>query len=349
MFRDMSALQIALAVFGVGFLIAWHELGHFAAARLLGMRVLRFSVGFGPRLWGFRRGDIDYQLAALPLGGFVQIKGMSSLEPGATEDPKSFINAARWKRWLVLAAGPGANYVLAAVLFFVYLWAWPSPVAGPAVEMQQVIPGGPAAAAGLQSGDVVVAFDGKPLDDGDFRGRILASQGAPIALTVLRGGVEQVITVTAEKQIGGGWRIGVAPQLLYPRSTVPRTVLASLELCRIKSMDTLAALGALLRWDDDVKMSSIVAIVDDLKDQAERGARYFLAMLAWISVVLGLFNLLPVPSLDGIKMLFLTVEGTIRRDIHAGFQVWVNGIGMIALLGLMMVLIVRDTFERLAS
>ena len=345
----MSALQILLAILGVGFLIAWHELGHYAVARALGMRVVRFSIGFGPRLWGFRRDDIDYQLAALPLGGFVQIKGMTSLEPGAVEDPKSFINAARWRRWLVLAAGPGFNYLLAAVLFFIYLWAWPSPVSGPAVELQQVIPGGPAAAAGLQTGDVVVDIDGQPLEDGDFRGRILASEGAPIALTVLRGGVEQVFSVTAEKQIGGGYRIGVAPAVLYPRSSLPRTALASLELCRIKTMDTLAALGALLRWDDDVKMSSIVAIVDDLKDQADRGARYFLAMLAWISVVLGLFNLLPIPSLDGIKMLFLTVEGAIRRDIHAGFQVWVNGIGMIALLGLMAVLIVRDTFERLAS
>ena len=173
----MSALQILLAILGVGFLIAWHELGHYAVARALGMRVVRFSIGFGPRLWGFRRDDIDYQLAALPLGGFVQIKGMTSLEPGAVEDPKSFINAARWRRWLVLAAGPGFNYLLAAVLFFIYLWAWPSPVSGPAVELQQVIPGGPAAAAGLQTGDVVVDIDGQPLEDGDFRGRILASEG----------------------------------------------------------------------------------------------------------------------------------------------------------------------------
>lgn len=345
----MSALQIALAVLGVGFLIAWHELGHYSAARLLGMRVLRFSIGFGPRLWGFKHKDIEYQLAALPLGGFVQIRGMTSLEPGAVEDPMSFINAARWKRWLVLAAGPGFNYGLAALMFFAYLWAWPSPVDGPAVELQQVIPGGPAAAAGLQAGDVVIAFDGKPLEDGDFRSRILASEGAPVALTVLRGGVEQTFTVTAEKQVGGGYRIGVAPSVLFPRSSLPRTALASLELCRIKTMETLSALGALLRWDKDVKMSSIVAIVDDLKDQADRGLRYFLAMLAWISVVLGLFNLLPIPSLDGIKMLFLTIEGAVRRDIHAGFQVWVNGLGMIALLGLMVILIVRDTWERLAS
>jgi regulator of sigma E protease len=335
----MSALQVALAVLGVGFLIAWHELGHYSAARLLGMRVLRFSIGFGPRLWGFRHKDIDYQLAALPLGGFVQIRGMTSLEPGAVEDPMSFINAARWKRWLVLAAGPGFNYGLAAIMFFAYLWAWPSPVDGPAVELQQVLAGG----------DVVIAFDGKPLEDGDFRSRILASKGAPVALTVLRGGVEQTFTVTAEKQVGGGYRIGVAPSVLFPRSSLPRTALASLELCRIKTMETLSALGALLRWDKDVKMSSIVAIVDDLKDQADRGLRYFLAMLAWISVVLGLFNLLPIPSLDGIKMLFLTIEGAVRRDIHAGFQVWVNGLGMIALLGLMVILIVRDTWERLAS
>ena len=118
MLRDMSLLQIVLAIVGIGFLIAWHELGHYLTARLLGMRVLRYSIGFGPRVWGFRRNEIDYQIAALPLGGFVQIKGMTSLEDGAKEDPQSFVNRPRWARFLVLAAGPGFNYAMAAALFF---------------------------------------------------------------------------------------------------------------------------------------------------------------------------------------------------------------------------------------
>src|SRR5690606_37518066 len=113
------------AIAGVAFLIAWHELGHYVAARLLGMRVLKYSIGFGPKIIGFRHADIDYQVGALPLGGYVQILGMTHLEEGAKDDPRSFINRPRWARWLVLAAGPGFNYILAAGLFFAYGWFWP--------------------------------------------------------------------------------------------------------------------------------------------------------------------------------------------------------------------------------
>src|SRR3954471_9454208 len=99
MLHGMGPLHIALAILGIGALIAWHELGHYVVARLLGMRVLKYSIGFGPKIWGFTHKEIDYQLAGLPLGGFVQIKGMTPLEEGAVGDPKSFIMRPRWARW----------------------------------------------------------------------------------------------------------------------------------------------------------------------------------------------------------------------------------------------------------
>jgi regulator of sigma E protease len=147
----MSVLQIVLAILGVGFLIAWHELGHYAVARLLGMRVIRYSIGFGPKLFGFTRSDIEYRVSALPLGGYVQIAGMSSLEEGAAEDPKAFINRPRWARWLVLAAGPGFNYMFAFAFFFLYIVAWPSPVPTTSIEASDVVANSPAAAGGMKA------------------------------------------------------------------------------------------------------------------------------------------------------------------------------------------------------
>src|SRR5688572_6022326 len=198
----MSALQILLAILGVGFLIAWHEFGHYIVARLLGMRVLRYSIGFGPKLWGFVKNDIEYRLSALPLGGYVQIKGMSVLEEGAEEDPKSFINRPRWARWLVLAAGPGFNYGLAFVLFVIVFSAWPSPVETPAIEVTNVVDASPAHAASLQTGDFVIAVNGAPIEDTKaFTESINASKGEALKLGVMRGD-ERFDAVVTPKQDG---------------------------------------------------------------------------------------------------------------------------------------------------
>ncbi|HEY4223509.1 MAG TPA: M50 family metallopeptidase [Myxococcota bacterium] len=375
-------LYIAVSVLAIAAMIAWHELGHYAAARLLGMRVLKFSIGFGPRLWGIRVGEIDYQLAALPFGGFVQIKGMTPLEEDALTDPRSFVMRPRWARWLVLAAGPAFNYVMAFAMFFVYLAGWPSPMAADAVELTSVpdtftcdlgcpdqwqclddkqtcAPAGfvagadrqalvpPAKAAGLEDGDFVLSVDGVAMEaEGDFRGHIIAKQGEPITLAVLRGDQHLEITVRPVAK-GGGFAIGVAPQF----RTARRSVLGNMELaafgCWNASVQTLTALGAVFRHEPGAKVSSVVEVVNEMKDQLAAGPERFVKIIALVSINLGLLNILPVPALDGIKMLFLMIEGVRRRDIHAGFQVWVNAVGFVAIFGLMVVLMARDTLRHL--
>jgi regulator of sigma E protease len=343
MLRDMSALQLALAILGVGFLIAWHELGHYTVARLLGMRVLRYSLGFGPKLFGFTRGGIEYRLSALPLGGYVQIKGMSSLEDGAAEDPKSFINRPRWARWLVLAAGPGFNYAFAFAMFVVLLSAWPSPVATHAVELTDVTADSPAAAAGLKPGDFIIAVNGEPVaaTSTGFKESIASRQGGAVDLTVLRGDARFDVAVTP-RQVDGGLVIGVMPSLRQPASSLPEIVAGAAMRCWTETTRTLSALGALVRREPGVDVSGPIGIVAQMKDQIARGSRFFLYILAVLSVNLGLFNLLPIPSLDGIKMLFLTVEGIARRDINAKAQVWVNAVGLMALLLMLVVVSIRD-------
>ncbi len=343
--QGMGGPQIVLAIIGIGVLIAWHELGHYTFARLLGMRVLKYSVGFGPRLFGFRKGEIDYQVAALPLGGFVQIKGMSSLEEGAKEDPRSFINRPRWARFLVLGAGPGFNYAMAAVLYFSYLWVWPSPVDTAAIELGDVQPATPAQAAGLLSGDFIVSVDGATFDDlAGFKGAIGAQGGAQVTLRVLRGDETLSIPIVP-LQRNGGYIIGISPNERLPRMDFATTALNAGISCINETARTLSAFGALFRREPGVDVGSPVAIVADMKDRIAKGASFFIIILAMLSVNLGLLNLLPVPSLDGIKMLFLALEGLTRRDLNAKFQVYVNAAGLLALLGLMVVLMGRDTLR----
>jgi regulator of sigma E protease len=343
--HDITLVQIALAVFGIGFLIAFHELGHYAAARLLGMRVLRYSLGFGPQVLRFRRHDIEYQLAALPFGGFVQIAGMSSLDEAATDDPMSYLNAPRWKRWLVLAAGPGFNYVAAVFFFFVFFIGWPSPTSAPTLELVEVHEG-PAKEAGLVRGEFITAVNGVAVEgDGAFRRSIVESGGAPLVLSVLHVGddgvaAREVTVVPARTE--GGFRLGVAPAMRWPTAGVVPTLLASIENAWLETTRTLSALAALVRREPGVDVGGPVAIVADMKDKIALGLRYYVRILAVLSVSLGIFNLLPIPGLDGIKMLFLTVEGVVRRNINHKAQEMVNAVGVLLLLVLMAGLTLRD-------
>lgn len=348
MFTDVTFARILLAVLGVGFLIAFHELGHYALARLLGMRVLRYSLGFGPKLFGFRRGGIEYQLAALPFGGFVQIAGMSSMDEAAKDDPRSYLNAPRWKRWLVLAAGPGFNYLAAFFFFFVYFTAWPSPTTEPALEIVDVHEG-PAQAAGLVRGDFVMKLDGTAVEsESSFRAAIAGSAGAPITMTVLNTSGPTPVTrdvVVSAAPVEGGFKLGVSPEMRWPNAGFIATVEASAVNCVGESLRTLMALKALVTREPGVDVGGPVAIVAGMKDRIALGARHFVRILATLSVSLGLFNLLPVPGLDGIKMLFLTIEGIVRRNVSFKAQEIVNAVGVLLLLVLMAGLTVRDGFR----
>src|SRR5437773_1396661 len=150
---------ILLAILALGILIIVHEGGHFLVARLSGMRVDRFSIGFGPKLWSVKRGETVYQIAAIPLGGFVQIAGLNPGEEGlAADDPRAYPNRPVWQRLATIFAGPGTNYVFAALVMIVMYMIWGVPVAGPQPVVDALVEGKPAAAAGIQPGDEIVSI-----------------------------------------------------------------------------------------------------------------------------------------------------------------------------------------------
>src|SRR5947209_9272139 len=165
-------LSIVLTVLGLGLLIAAHEAGHLLLARLMGMRVTTYSLGFGPRIAGFRHGETDYRLSALPLGGYCKIAGFTPDDPAAQDpnDSGSYMNKPAWRRFLVIAAGPGVNYFVAFLIIAVlYVSHGFLDLTTTRVE---VIPGGPAAAAGLQTGDQLLSVDGVPgASFAEFRAR----------------------------------------------------------------------------------------------------------------------------------------------------------------------------------
>ena len=210
----------------IGILILIHEWGHFIVARWAGVGVERFSIGFGPVLLRWRGKETEYCLSVIPMGGYVKMMGEESpLEGGgaAPYDPaKAFALKPLWARFLIVFAGPGMNFVLAAVIFTFVLATVGRPV-WPAM-IGRVAPNSPAAAAGLQTGDTIVSADGRRVSHWEDLDRAVASSsGRPVRLTAARAGTTRDVTVRPRlteardpifKDAHQIWEIGVGPQLL---------------------------------------------------------------------------------------------------------------------------------------
>ncbi len=345
MLRDMNVLQVALAILGVGALIAWHELGHFLVARAFRMRVLKYSLGFGPRLWGFERGGVEYRLSAIPLGGYVQIFGMSPLEPGAREDPLSFLNAPRHARILTILAGPAFNYALAFALFFVFFFSWP----GGVMRVDAVQPQSPAAAAGLEAGDAVFGVAGRSLrTEANFWDR-LSESGTSLYVARPVEGDEPRKAETKLGELSEATSEGLGASFTFVEERVSPLVAAGQagDAVWTYSVKTLEALGQLVTGDKEVRESTSgpPGIVKELKDAVQRGLADFLWLLAFLNVSLALLNLLPVPALDGIKALTLIVEGLLRRELNPYVVAIVNLVGFALLFGLILLVSVKDVLK----
>src|SRR5258706_8287774 len=180
-------MSYVVAIVGLGLLIVLHEGGHFLVARLCGMRVERFSIGFGPTLLGFKWGGTTFQIAPVPLGGFVQITGLNPNEEFDKDDPSVYPNRPRWMRLLTILAGPAANYFTAFVLMLVVLLAYGLP--SKTQKIVEPVPGKPAVMAGLKANDVLVSANGQPVSaDSPISEVIRAGAGAPVTINLLRRG-----------------------------------------------------------------------------------------------------------------------------------------------------------------
>ncbi len=327
----MTVFYYAVTVVGLGLLIAAHEAGHLALARLMGMRVETYSIGFGPRLWGFKRGGTDYRISAFPLGGYCKIAGFTPDDPAAQDanDPGSYMNKPAWRRALVIAAGPGVNY-LAAFVIVVLLYA-SGGFRDVNTTQVQVQPGGPAAAAGMLTGDQVVAIDAVPVRSFFELPQELAKPGTEKRIEVLRQGQRLVIAVHPE-----GGRISVrqdrVPVHVPLSQVIPR---ASRDVWTIAGQQ-LGGILDLFRHRGGASLSGPIGIVKQASAEVARGLGDFFYVLASISVGLCIFNFLPVPALDGGRLVFLGIELVSGRKVNAKAETVVHLIGLLLLLCLVL-------------
>jgi regulator of sigma E protease len=344
----MSPLLIVLAIVALAVLIVVHEAGHMVVARLCGMRVDRFSIGFGPALVKFKRGETIYQISAIPFGGFVQIAGLNPNDDGIlADDPRSYPNRPVYQRLLTIFAGPGTNYLFAAVMAAgIYTFIGEPREGSGHPFVVQVVENMPAQAAGVKLNDEFVSINGTAINKVEQVPPLVdASGGKPVTMVMIRDGKEVTLNVTPV-QNGGHWRIGVSPagQTVYVRVGVGTAVKDGLAFPYIYTRFIVHQFGEIFRGKAAAEFSGPPGIVKELKRQIERGPGDGLLAIAIISVYLGLFNLLPLPALDGGRLVFLGIEGLMRRRVNQKVEQTIHLVGMFALLSLVVIFSFKDIF-----
>ncbi len=330
-----------------GGLIFFHELGHFLLARLFGIGVKTFSLGFGPVLASRQIGATKYQVAALPLGGFVSIVGETpdAEIPEPFTEKQSFALRPAWQRFLVIAAGAVFNLILA------WLICWGvAAVQGKAelpARVGTVIAGSPAEAAGVQPGDLILAVDGKtPRVWEDLPRLVQHNAGAPVQLDIDRAGsrlrLEVVPRKQAQKTLWGEeldrWTLGVtpAPDIHMVPLSFGQAALEGLH----NTGNMVLLIGKFLRglFVQTVPVSDIsgpVGIVTTIYDFSTNLTATLL-LAAALSANLGVVNLLPIPVLDGGHLLFLLLEMIFRRPLPVRLQNYAMVGGLVFLVSLML-------------
>jgi regulator of sigma E protease len=340
----MTASGIILAIIFVSLLIVVHEGGHFLVARWCGMRVLRFSLGFGKPLLKWERKGTIYQIATVPLGGFVQIAGMNPQEEVDPNDPAIFPNRPAWQRVLTIAAGPVANYLCASILVFIYFLAFGMPTQfKPGVAM--VVAKQPAATAGILERDLFVTINGTAVAKAaDVSPLVNANPGQPVVMVVKRGGKDLTFTVTPQRD-KGRYVIGVLPAEISTARRAAGLGESAWESVRYPAVQSAVMLGglyAMVRGKIKAEVSGPVGIVKAVAQTTKSGVEDVLQIIATISIALGLFNLLPIPALDGGRIVFLGVEMISRRRIRPTVEAAVHTVGFLLLLGLLVVVTFKD-------
>jgi regulator of sigma E protease len=345
----------------LGLLIFVHELGHFLFAKLFGVRVLKFSLGFGPRVAGKTIGETEYVISAFPLGGFVKMYGENpdEQEEVIEDQHRSFAHKPVWNRFMIVLAGPSFNLLFAVVLFFVIFVFVGLPTPTDTTRIGQVNADSPAAAAGLQKGDVIRRIGEQTTNSWlDVLDAVKNSDGKPVTLVVERNGDELSLPVTPLRQpvknvfgeeVEQRFMIGIvkAEELRYESIGV---VEAMQRACQQTWMYiSLTAMGFVKIVQQVVPASEIggpILIAQIAGEQMRAGWLNLLYFMGLLSVNLGILNLLPIPILDGGHLVFLSIEGVRHKPMNEKAQIIAQQVGL-GLLGSLMVFVFYNDIVRL--
>ena len=350
----MTILYVLLAILLLGILIMVHEFGHFAVARLCGIAVKEFSLGFGPVIWQHKskKSDTTFSIRPIPMGGYCMFYGDTDDDPnGSTkDDPRNYNKAPVWKGMLSVLAGPGMNFVLAFVVAIALMGVYGAVATTPVV--QEVEAGMPAAEAGLQAGDIFVRVNQTEVENGtvqDVSNAIGAdASSAPVEITVLRDGQEQTFTVTPQYDSElERYRVGVTIAQGYEKMPASSILPSAWSLCKQASVAIVESLGKLFTTGEGLNdAAGPVGVVSLVAQQTQQGGlEIYLYLLVIISINLGLMNLIPIPGLDGSRLIFMLIEAIRRKPVNQKIEAGVHLCGYVLLFGLMIFFTFKDVLR----
>lgn len=345
---------VPLVILALSVLVFIHEFGHFIVARAFGMRVQVFSIGLGPVLWQWRPkgSETVYQVCLVPLLAYVKIAGMSPQDPVDPTDRGSYQNASALGRFFAIAAGPLANYLAATAIVFGLLFfggvTHPPDYRRVEATVSGVMPSFPAQQAGVRPGDTIVRVGETPTPTWEsLLTAMTASQGRPQALEIRRGRETVRVQVTPRRNRDNTrYVIGVEP----PRGTVEKVPFgrAAREAMLIPAWQTVEqvkAFARMIRGQERPQVMGPVKIVAEAARAAEYGIKAAMEVFAAISLALFFFNLLPIPALDGGRLVFLGYELLVRRKVPANIETPATTVSIVLLLGMGAVIFMFESYE----
>ena len=369
--------RIAAALLIFGLIVTIHEWGHFLAAKAMGVKVNEFAIGFGPTLFRFGKGETLYTLRLLPLGGFCAMEGEDSAgsaevrvedTPSDPNDPRSFLNKPVWRRLIITVAGVAANLLLGFLVLLVYNGICIRPAADGSVyyagtQISVLEENTPSYQSGLRPGDTLLTIDGQRVFSSlDIQFLLQSSDDGIFEMNVKRG--DETVTlpaVTFERTYSEETGHYVLKYDFYVnpvKQTVWSTVVESARMecsTAVTVWRTLKGMFTGVYGLND--LSGPVGTVDAIGDVVENavqqqywqdGLGNVLMLIAMITVNVGVFNLLPIPALDGGRLLFLIVEGITRKRVPPKYEGWVHAAGFILLLLLIAVVTFNDILKLFA-
>ena len=348
----MIGISIVSMIILLGVLIFAHEFGHFIVAKKSGVGVLKFSLGFGPKIFGKKIGETEYVLSAFPLGGYVKLLGESEVEGLSEEEQqRSFSKQPVLKRIMIVAAGPAFNFLLAIVIFtIVYMAGIPILTS----EIGTVQENSAAYEAGLKQGDVITAIDGERISQWNrLAETISTSAGRTLNLSFNRNGVVQDLTVKPKlqksKNIFGeevdSYKLGIspAPKTVIERLNPLEAAWTSLKQTWMISKLTVVSLVKIMEGVVSPKtLGGPILIAQMAGTQAREGIIPFILFMALLSINLAVLNLLPVPILDGGHLLFYIIEIVKGSEVSVKWREIANQVGFVLLIILMIFVFMMD-------
>ena len=337
-------LQYVLAIIGLSLIVFVHELGHFSMAKLGRIHVEEFFIGFGPKIFKFKdRSGTDYGVSAIPLGGYNKILGMDRSEyiPPEMED-KAFYNKPFYKKFLVIIGGAGFNVIFAILLVIIFLsmgvWV-------PSTVIEYIQPGAPAETAGFKIGDEVIALNGQPIESwDDFSTMTKKFPGEEVTYTAKRGDSEIQIKVRLDNKDGEGY-LGISPGYRAEKLGFIGTIKESFKIIWDITVTYVKLFGMLFTGEiplSEARPVSPIGIVSIFQQSVSMGIQNFIFFVAFVSLLLGYGNLIPILPLDGGNIILIIVESLRRKPVSTKVIEIANYIGSFILISLVIIAFILD-------